>query len=196
MAFRSVCVFCGSSFGRDPRYAEATVALAEELARRGIDLVYGGGNVGLMGLIADTLLELGGRVTGVIPRHLLAREVGHAGLSELIVVDSMHERKAEMAARADAFIALPGGFGTFEEFCEVITWTQLGLHEKPAGVLDVGGYYAPLLALLDQAVIEEFVKAESRAIVVRGESPAELLDALAAWRPIPVEKWIRRSEQT
>ncbi len=149
-----------------------------------------------MGLLADTVLVAGGRVTGVIPRHLLAREVGHAGLSELIVVDSMHERKAAMAARADAFVALPGGFGTLEEFREVITWTQLGLHDKPAGVLDIAGYYAPLLAMFDHAVVEGFVKAESRAIVVRGESPAELLDALAAWRPSPVEKWIRRPEQT
>jgi uncharacterized protein (TIGR00730 family) len=196
MAFHSICIFCGSSSGRNPVYAEATVALAQELLRREIGVVYGGGNVGLMGLLADTMLAEGGRVTGVIPQGLLAKEVGHRGLTELLVVESMHERKAAMAARSDAFIALPGGFGTFEEFCEIVTWTQLGLHQKPAGLLDVHGYYAGLIRQFDHAVAEGFLKPENRAIVLRAESAPALLDALFAWQPLAVDKWLDRTQQT
>lgn len=183
MRFANICVFCGSSTGENPAYAAAAVELGVELVRRGIGLVYGGGRVGLMGLLADTVLGAGGRVTGVIPRLLFDREVGHNGLTELIVVDSMHARKAEMAARADAFIALPGGFGTLEEYCEAVTWTQLGLQRKPAGLLNVAGFFTPLLAMFDRAVAEGFIAPANRGIIVEGTSVPELLEALAAWTP-------------
>ena len=166
--------------------------MAAELVRRNIGLVYGGGNVGLMGSIADAVLRAGGEAEGVIPEHLMAREVGHKGLTKLHVVRSMHERKALMADLSDAFVALPGGFGTLEEFCEVVTWTQLGLHAKPCGILNVLGYYSPLLRMFDHAVEERFLKPENRALVLAGESPAELLQALEEWRPIHVEKWLSR----
>ena len=143
--------------------------MGAELARRNIGLVYGGGNVGLMGIIADSVLRSGGEAQGVIPEHLMAREVGHRGLTKLHVVRSMHERKALMADLSDAFVALPGGFGTLEEFCEVVTWTQLGLHAKPCGVLNVLGYYSPLLQMFDHAVEERFLKPENRALVLAGD---------------------------
>jgi len=155
-------------------------------------LVYGGGNVGLMGVIADAVLRAGGEVVGVIPEHLLAREVGHKRLTKLHVVRSMHERKALMADLSDAFVALPGGFGTLEEFCEVVTWTQLGLHAKPCGILNVKGYYSALLRMFDHAVEERFLKPENRALVLARESPADLLHALEEWRPIHAEKWLSR----
>jgi hypothetical protein len=154
--------------------------------------VYGGGNVGLMGMIADAVLKAGGEVQGVIPENLMAKEVGHNGLTKLHVVRSMHERKALMADLSDAFVAMPGGFGTLEEFCEVLTWTQLGLHAKPCGILNVWGYYTPLLAMFDHAVEERFLKPENRALVLARESPAELLRALEEWRPVWVEKWLDR----
>jgi len=166
--------------------------MAAELARRNIGLVYGGSNVGLMGELADAVLRTGGEVEGVIPENLMAREVGHEGLTKLHVVRSMHERKALMADLSDAFVALPGGFGTLEEFCEVVTWTQLGLHAKPCGILNVLGYYSPLLRMFDHAVEERFLKPENRALVPAGDSPAELLQALEEWRPIPAEKWLSR----
>ena len=166
--------------------------MAEELARRNIGLVYGGGNVGLMGLLADAVLRAGGEAVGVIPEHLMGREVGHKGLTKLHVVHSMHERKALMADLSDAFVALPGGFGTLEEFCEAVTWTQLGLHAKPCGVLNVLGYYTPLLAMFDHAVEERFLKTENRGLVLARESAAELLRALERWRPARVEKWLDR----
>ena len=155
-------------------------------------MVYGGGNVGLMGMIADAVLRAGGEAQGVIPEHLMAREVGHRGLTKLHVVRSMHERKALMADLSDAFVALPGGFGTLEEFCEVVTWTQLGLHAKPCGILNVAGYYSPLLVMFDHAVQERFLKPENRALVLAQESPADLLRALEEWRPVHVEKWLSR----
>ena len=192
---RSICVFCGANAGRRPAYAAAARAVGALLASRGIELVYGGGRVGLMGVLADAALGGGGRVTGVIPRSLLEKEVGHAGLSELLVVDSMHERKARMAERADAFVALPGGYGTFEELCEVVTWSQLGLHPKACGLLDVEGYYEPLLALFDRAVEEGFVRREHREIVIVERDPEALLDRLARHRPIRSEKWIARGEE-
>lgn len=191
---RRVCVFCGSSRGDSPRFAEAARTLGAALARRGIELVYGGGNVGLMGEIADATLAAGGRAIGVIPRALVDKELAHAGCSELLVVDSMHTRKAKMAELADAFVALPGGFGTFEEFFEVLTWSQLGLHAKPCGVLDVDGYYRPLIALANQATARGFVRPEHRALVIEATDPHALLDALAAWKPLHVEKWIGRAE--
>jgi hypothetical protein len=166
--------------------------MGTELARRDIGLVYGGGNVGLMGVLADAVLKAGGEAQGVIPEHLMAREIGHNGLTKLHVVRSMHERKALMADLSDAFIALPGGFGTLEEFCEVVTWTQLGLHAKPCGILNVVGYYTPLLAMLDHAVQERFLKPENRGLVLARESPSELLHALEEWHPVRVQKWLDR----
>ena len=191
---RRLCVFCGSSPGTRPEYTEAARALGALLAERGIGLVYGGGRVGLMGTVADAVLAGGGEVVGVIPEALMAREVGHTGLTELHVVRSMHERKALMAELADAFVALPGGFGTWEEFCEVLTWSQLGLHAKPFGLLDVAGYYAPFVALCDHAVAEGFVRPQHRALVLEAGEPGEMLARLEAFRPPVVEKWIGRDE--
>jgi len=162
------------------------------LVRRNIGLVYGGGNIGLMGVLADAVLKAGGEAVGVIPERLMEREVGHNGLTKLHIVRSMHERKALMADLADAFIALPGGFGTLEEFCEVVTWTQLGLHAKPCGILNVLGYYSPLLAMFDHAVEEGFLKPENRSLVLARDSVAELVQALEDWRPMPVAKWLDR----
>ncbi len=190
---RRVCVFCGSSSGKNPEYAGAARALAAELLRRRIGLVYGGGNVGLMGVLADAMLAGGGEVIGVIPGHLHARDVGHDGLSRLHVVGTMHERKTLMAELADAFIALPGGFGTLEEFCEILTWSQLGLHCKPCGLINVRGYFTPLLAMFDHAVTEKFLKPENRRLVLARATPAAMLSALEAWQPAPrVEKWCER----
>jgi uncharacterized protein (TIGR00730 family) len=191
---RSVCVFCGSSVGANPAYRQAAAALGREIAHRNLRLVYGGGNVGLMGVIADAALAAGGQVVGVIPQGLKSREVAHSGRTELIVVGSMHDRKARMAELADAFIAMPGGYGTFEEFCEVLTWTQLGIQAKPCGLLNVNGYYDPLLALFDRAAKERFLKPENRALVLTGTTGAEMLDQLAAWAPAPREKWLDRDQ--
>ena len=162
------------------------------MVRRNVGLVYGGGKVGLMGVIADAVLKAGGEAVGVIPEHIMSREIGHEGLTKLHVVHSMHERKALMADLSDAFIAMPGGFGTLEEFCEVVTWTQLGLHAKPCGILNVLGYYTPLLAMFDHAVEERFLKPENRCLVLARESPVELLRELEEWRPLHVEKWLSR----
>ena len=166
--------------------------MGAELVRSNIGLVYGGGNVGLMGVLADAVLRAGGEAVGVIPQRLMEREVGHKGLTKLHVVRSMHERKALMADLSDAFVALPGGFGTLEEFCEAVTWTQLGLHAKPCGILNVLGYYSPLLAMFDHAVEERFLKTENRGLVLARESAADLLRALEEWRPVRVEKWLDR----
>ncbi|CAN5901710.1 TIGR00730 family Rossman fold protein [soil metagenome] len=173
-------MFCGSNTGVEPAYAEAAGALGALLAHRGIGLVYGGGKVGLMGVVADTVLASGGKVTGVIPRDLRAKEVGHDELTELLVVDSMHERKLAMADRSDGFIALPGGVGTFEELFEVLTWTQLGIHHKPVGVLDVAGFYRPLLAFLDTVVTAGFLRPGHRSLLQAADKPAELVDGMAA----------------
>ncbi|HEX4589366.1 MAG TPA: TIGR00730 family Rossman fold protein [Gemmataceae bacterium] len=191
---RSVCVFCGSSLGSNPIYRQAAAALGREIAHRHLRLVYGGGNVGLMGVIADAALAIGGEVIGVIPRALGARELAHQGLTELIVVETMHDRKARMADLADGFIALPGGYGTFEEFCEVLTWTQLGIQAKPCALLNVNGYYDPLLALFDRAVAERFLKPKNRALVLTDTTAAGLLHRLAAWVPVPTEKWLDRDQ--
>src|SRR5215475_12625623 len=190
---KRICVFCGSSSGSRPEFRVCAEELGTELIRRKIGLIYGGGNVGLMGAIADSVLESGGEAIGVIPEHLMAREIGHKRLTKLHIVRSMHERKALMADLSDAFIALPGGFGTLEEFFEVLTWSQLGLHAKPCGIMNVLNYYTPLLEMLDHAVEERFLKPQNRALVLARNTPAELLEALEEWRPVHVEKWLDRS---
>jgi len=191
---QSVCVFCGSNTGRGAAYGEAARALARAIADRGLTLVYGGGNIGLMGVLADAALAAGGRVIGVTPRRLLEKEVVHRGLTELRVVESMHERKALMAELSDAFIALPGGLGTFEETFEVLTWTQLGFHRKPCGLLNVAGFYDRLVAFLDHAVAERFLKAEHRDMVLIDGEPAALLARLESYRLPEVSKWIDRGQ--
>ena len=190
-----VAVFCGSNHGVDPAYADLAVALGTLLAERGIGLVYGGGDVGLMGEVADAVLAGGGSVTGVLPGLLWDKEVGHQGLTELLIVDTMHERKLAMADRADAFIALPGGVGTFEELFEAITWTQLGIHTKPVGLLDVAGFYRPLLAFLDDTVAADFLKPGHRQMIVDATDPAEMLAALEAWEPVATTKWLTPEER-
>ena len=190
---RSVCVFSGSSPGARPSYTETATALGLEVAKRGMRLVYGGASVGLMGAVADAALAAGGEVVGVIPQHLVDREVAHDGLTELRVTGSMHERKALMADLADGFVALPGGLGTLEELAEVLTWSQLGLQSKPCGLLDVEGFFDPLLAFLDHTVTERFVSTEHRALVLAADRPDALLDLLAGWRPgAPGAKWLDR----
>ncbi|HSL58378.1 MAG TPA: TIGR00730 family Rossman fold protein [Acidimicrobiales bacterium] len=191
---RRVCVFCGSSSGSRRDYEDATVALGRLLVERDIGLVYGGAAVGLMGVLADSVLSGGGEVIGVIPEALVAKEIAHEGLTELRVVASMHERKAVMAELADAFIALPGGYGTFEETFEMITWTQLGLHDKAVGLLDVEGFFSSLAAFLDHAVAEGFVREPHRDLVVSDDDPVRLLDRLAQFEAPAVPKWIERSE--
>ncbi|HVZ23073.1 MAG TPA: TIGR00730 family Rossman fold protein [Vicinamibacterales bacterium] len=196
MRLTRICVFCGSSTGTHPDYRAAAERLGAELARRGIGLVFGGGKVGLMGVVADAVLAGGGEVVGVIPESLALREVAHDGLTDLRIVGSMHERKALMAELADAFLALPGGFGTFEEFCEAITWTQLGLHRKRCGLLNVRGFYDPLLALFDRAVADGFLRPQNRGIVLSSDDPPTLLDRLAEpFQPIE-PKWIRGAGDT
>jgi uncharacterized protein (TIGR00730 family) len=192
---RRVCVFCGSSAGARPAYAEAARALGAILAAQGLGLVYGGANVGLMKVVADAALAAGGEVIGVIPESLMARELGHPGLSALHIVPSMHARKALMADHADAFIALPGGFGTFEEFFEVVTWTQLGLHAKPCGLLNVDGFYDRLLAFVDHATTERFIRPQTRAIVVADPDPAALVAHLRTMVVPQVAKWIDADER-
>ena len=187
---RRVCVYAGSNPGNDPAFADAARTLATTLAARGIGVVYGGGKVGLMGVIADSALAAGGEVIGVMPQALIDREIGHGGLTELQVVDSMHERKARMAELADAFIAVPGGIGTLEELIEVYTWSQLGIHDSGCGLLNVSGYYDGLIAFLDHAVTAGFLRPQHREILVVAEDPAELLDRLAAFEPPRVGKWL------
>lgn len=191
---RRLCVFSGSSPGGHPDYAHAAEELGRALAGQRIGLVYGGAAVGLMGAIADAALEAGGEVVGVIPQALVDREIAHTGLSELHVVGSMHERKAKMADLSDGFVALPGGMGTLEELFEVYTWTQLGLHSKPLGLLDVRGYYAQLAAFLDHAVAERFVTAEHREMLVVEQRAEALIEAFRRWRPPVRTKWIDRSQ--
>jgi uncharacterized protein (TIGR00730 family) len=173
------CVFCGSSPGNDPRFVAHATALGRAFAERGIELVYGGGRIGLMGAVADAVLAGGGRVIGIIPHALERREVAHHGITDLRIVGSMHERKALMAELSDGFIALPGGFGTFEEYCEAVTWVQLGIQHKPCLLANLNGYYDPLIALFDQAVSAGFVSAENRAIVRIVPTIDALLDALS-----------------
>jgi uncharacterized protein (TIGR00730 family) len=179
---RKICIFTGSRQGKSPDYAAAAEQLGHELVARGYGLVYGGGNVGLMNVIADAVLGLSGEVIGVIPNSLVSKEVAHRGLTELRVVGSMHERKAVMAELSDGFIAMPGGIGTMEEFFEVLSWTQLGLHDKPCGLLNVAGYYDRLIQFLDHAVTDDFIKYKHRALMLVEEVPAKLLDRFEqAW---------------
>lgn len=188
-----VCVFAGSNPGSRPEYASAARELGQALARRQLGLVYGGARVGLMGELADAVLGAGGHVTGVIPEALVAKEVAHAGLSDLRVVASMHARKAAMADLSDGFIALPGGWGTLEEFFEVLTWGQLGLHRKPCGLLNVHGFFDGLLTFIDHSIEERFIRAECRSMVIVGTSPDALLDQCEHYAPAAVEKWIDRA---
>ena len=193
--FKRVCVFCGSSPGARPAYLEAAREVGTLLARRGIELVYGGGRIGLMGATADAALSAGGSVIGIIPLSLAQKEVAHQGLTELRIVRSMHERKAQMSDLSDCFLALPGGFGTLEEFFEVLTWAQIGIHGKPCGLLNVSGYYDPLLAFADQTVAERFVRPDHRALILTDTSPVALLDRMARYQSPVVDKWMD-SDQT
>ena len=186
---KSVCVFCGANAGNRPLFAETARAMGEALARRGITLVFGGGRVGLMGAVSAATRAAGGRVVGVIPAALQRKELAYEGsdLTELIVVKSMHERKARMAELAEGFIALPGGYGTFEEICEMITWAQLGIHRKPCGVVNVDGYFDGLLGQFDRAVAEGLLKAPHRGLVVAAPDADTLLDAMTSWTPPTLE---------
>jgi uncharacterized protein (TIGR00730 family) len=190
----SVCVFCGSNGGADPAYLAAAEAVGGGLAQRGIRIVYGGGRVGLMGALADAASAAGGEVVGVMPQALVDREIGHSGIDDLRIVDTMHQRKALMVELADAFIALPGGIGTLEELFEVYTWAQLGIHAKPLALLDVAGYYEPLAAFLDHAVAQRFLRAETRTMLSVADSLEGVLDAFERWQPPAMHKWIDLDE--
>jgi uncharacterized protein (TIGR00730 family) len=193
---RRLCVFCGSSTGSRPEYAESTRRLGQLLAGRDIELVFGAGHVGLMGVLADAVLEAGGRAVGVIPQALVDKELAHGRLSELHVVSSMHQRKALMADRADGFVALAGGYGTCDELFEIVTWAQLGIHGKPIGLLNVAGFFDPLLAWIDRAVAEGFIRLEHRRLLLVDDDPVRLLDALARYQPpAPVARWVDAAER-
>lgn len=189
MPLKRVCVFCGSSHGKLPEFTEAARLVGETLAGAGIGLVYGGGNVGLMGVVADAALRAGGEVIGVIPDFLDKREVGHTGLSQLHIVASMHERKAMMEKLSDGFIALPGGIGTFEELFEILTWAQLGVHQKPVGLLDVAGYYQPLKAMLEQAVTSGFLKQDTSDLLLKSDSVTSLINGMQSFQPGMKAAW-------
>ena len=188
---RSVCVFCGASSGHDPAYALAARRFGEVLAQRGIELVWGAGNVGLMGVLADAVLSHGGRAVGVIPDFMVERELAHTAASEILIVDSMHARKAAMAERADAFVALPGGFGTLDELFEILTWAQLHIHSKPIGLLNVQGFFDPLLAMVRHMSREGFITARHLALLQMKELPEELLDAMRRYQPEEGD-WVRQ----
>ncbi len=189
-----ICVFCGSNHGADPAFRAAAVALGEGMVERGLGLVYGGGDVGLMGVVADTVMAGGGEVIGIIPRSLHDREVAHQGITELQVVDSMHERKQLMYTRAEAVVAMPGGIGTFDELFEALTWNQLDIHHKPAGLLNAGGYFDPLIAMLDRSIDQGFVGRSVRDYLFVDSTADGLLDALAAYRPSGDEVWVRPAD--
>lgn len=193
MRIKSICVFCGSSTGKNPAYMDGAKSLGKEIARRNLAMVYGGGNTGLMGAAANACLEAGGQVEGVIPEALFNEKLGQDALTKLHVVGSMHERKALMAKLSDAFVAMPGGFGTFEEFFEVLTWAQLGIHIKPCGLLNVKGYYDGLLAFLDHAAAEGFIHSPHRQLIHTSETPAELVEKLLNAKPVRQDKadWLR-----
>lgn len=198
---KTLCVFCGSNTGRAPEFATAAQTLGRTLAERDITLVYGGGNIGLMGALADACLTAGGEAIGIIPQALMGKEVAgravdHRALTRMEIVDSMHARKARMAELADGFIALPGGFGTFEELCEILTWSQLGFHAKPVGLLNVAGFYDPLLALFDHAVAEKFMRPQNRDIALVESDIDRLLARMATYRAEPVSKWLTEARQT
>jgi len=194
---KSLCVYCGSNAGNKPAYAERAIALGTRIAKEGLALVYGGGNVGLMGIVADAVLEAGGDVVGVIPQQLVDWEVAHRGVTRLEIVGSMHERKARMFDLADGFVALPGGFGTLDEMFEMLTWRQLGLGEKPCAFLDVDGFYAPLVSMIDRMVDERFLHADQRRDLWHGDDLDALFAWLRAYEPAHASKWLdekRRSE--
>ncbi len=197
---KRICVFCGSNAGLNPIYRAEAEKVGRLLAARGIELVYGAGNIGLMGAVADACLEAGGTVIGVIPEALVGKEVAgrvvdHRALTRLEVVDSMHTRKARMAELSDGFIALPGGFGTFEEFCEILTWGQLGFHVKPMGLLNINGFYDPLLAMFDRAVSDGFLRPQNRAMALADTEIETLLAQMDGYRPEPVSKWLKEEKQ-
>lgn len=187
---KSIAVFCGSSLGADAAYAQAAEALGRLLAEQNLGLIYGGGNIGLMGKLATAALGAGGHVTGVIPQFMMDKEIGRIDLPELKIVATMHERKAVMAELADGFIALPGGYGTLEEFCETLTWGQLGLHAKPFGLLNVAGFYDHFLAFIDHAVARGLIKPKHRSLLLTADEPAALLEKMREWKPAPGKKWI------
>lgn len=191
---KSITVFCGSNSGFRSEYADAAKNLANQLVEQNIRLVYGGGNVGLMGIIADEVMNNGGEVIGIIPEALDQKEVGHHGISELRIVGSMHERKAAMAELADGFIAMPGGIGTFEEFFEILTWAQLGFHDKPCGILNVANYYDGLLSLCDNAVTEGFLRPAHRQLILADSEASSLLERMKNFQPPTVVKWIDKDE--
>ncbi|MCD9625641.1 TIGR00730 family Rossman fold protein [Rhabdothermincola salaria] len=191
----SLCVFCGSSPGADPRFASVAEELGGLMVEQGLRLVYGGGHVGLMGRLADAVLAAGGEVHGVITTALRDREVAHRGLTRLDVVDTMHERKARMSDLADGFLMLPGGFGTLDEFFEAVTWTQLGIHSKPCAVLDVNGFFTPLVDFIDSATESRFISSQHRAMVITDDDPRQLLEQMATWQPPSNEKWLDRSDR-
>jgi uncharacterized protein (TIGR00730 family) len=191
---KSICVYCGSSPGRQPAYSNAARDLARTLVERNIRLVYGGASVGIMGLIADSVLQLGGQVVGVIPEALSRKELAHQSLTELHVTQSMHERKTLMAELSDGFIAMPGGIGTLEEIFEIWTWAQLGFHNKPCGMLNIGGYFDSLTAFLDHAVEEQFVRPPHRSMLIVETAPETLLDRLATYKPTTIQKWVDKAE--
>ena len=187
---KSLCIYCGSSFGTNPAYREEAVRLGKILTNQGITLVYGGGSVGLMGLLADAVISGGGEVIGVIPRFLQEKEVGHDNLTELILVDSMHERKLRMSELADGFIAMPGGFGTLEELAEILTWVQLGLIQKPVGILNIEHFYDHLIAQLDHMVDRELLRSQNRDLLIVDQNASKLIDKMDQYQPSTVEKWI------
>ena len=194
--FTRICVFCGTNAGERPEYGAAARELGKLLATQGIELVYGGASVGIMGELADAVHEHGGHVTGIIPQQLMKKEAAHTGIPDLIVVASMHQRKSQMADLSDAFIALPGGIGTLEGYLEVLTWGQLGIHAKPVGLLNTDGFFDPLLAWADRAVVDGFIKPRHRELILVGAEPAATLDALLAWRPPAAEtKWADRDDR-
>lgn len=194
MTLHRVCVFCGSNEGARSEYSAAARSLGEALLSRGLELVYGGGNIGLMAVVADTVMRGGGKVIGVIPHGLERRELAHQGITDLRVVASMHERKATMAALSDAFVSLPGGLGTFEETLEIATWSQLGMHRKPCGLLNVCGFYDGLLNFLDHSVREEFMLQENRQMLMVADDADTLLDMCDSFRPLQVRKWLGPGE--
>ena len=191
---RALCVFCGSSPGKRDEYVMAAEELGEELARRSVTVVYGGASVGCMGAVADAALKAGGKVIGVIPRALEDKEISHTGLTELHVVDSMHARKAMMAELSDGFIALPGGMGTLEEVCEILTWGQLGLHQKPCGLLNVLDYYSEFLRFLDHTVDQKFLHPQGRDMILHDRTPARLIEQMEPYEAPVFKKWVERDE--
>lgn len=187
---KRICVFCGSNPGVNPLYLETAEKVGAFLAANNIELVYGGGRVGLMGKVADSVMQNGGRVIGIIPKALDRKEIAHQGLTELYVVGSMHERKAQMAELSDGFIALPGGIGTFEEFCEIVTWAQLGIHQKPCALMNVGGFYDAFIALFEHSMDQGFIRPEHRALVLVESEIEKLYELMKNYRPPTIEKWL------